>query len=203
MKKLLAVLLALGLLFSFAACGEGNEEPVGQENPHVSNTDLVPYEEEPIITEMEGELKDLEAVLDQHLSLPEEWAASRCTVIDETVAQIEFSIGEDTYVARSAKGQQENLSDMGKIFTTTETVDVNGISVTIRYIDPEKSTLPLSFGVADAYDAEKDLSFCIIQDEFTSVEDLTAAMEALMESHQANSGESEAGLVMEDEICYI
>ncbi|MDO4733342.1 MAG: hypothetical protein Q4B50_07515 [Bacillota bacterium] len=215
MKKWLISLLAASMLLSFTACGAdpAGEEPGGEP---VSNTDLVPYEEEPIITEMEGELADLEKVLDRSISLPGAWTVQRCTVIDESIAQLEFQQAEKSYVARAAKGKQENLSDMDKIFNTTETKELNGISVTIRYIDSTKTTLPLTFAVADAYDEEQDLSLCVIQDEFSSVEDLLAAMEALMGSLSGSSAAAaslstdfsqlpagEEPEVMEDAICYV
>lgn len=202
MKKPLAILLALGLMLSLSACG-GPKEPV-------SNTDLVPYEEEPLIAETEGELADLESVLDRSIALPEEIDASRYTIIDDSVAQIEFSIGEASFVGRYAKGQQENLSGLEKDFTDTQTLDLDGVSVTIRYTDPEKTSSRRTFGVADAYDAENGVSLCIIQKDFTSVEDIQSAMEALMHSvaqggadaakDSADSGVSDT---MEEEVCYI
>lgn len=178
MKKLGMVLLALSLLLTFAACGGEQEDTQGP----VSDTNLTPYEEEPVITEMEGELSDLEALLDRPVTLPEAWEVSRCTVIDDYMGQIEFTIGETSYVARYAAGQHENMSAMEKNFATTETVEIDGVSTTLRYTDPEEASGAVNFGVADAYDQAQDVTFCIIQKNFTTVEDLTAAMEALMES---------------------
>lgn len=182
MKKLGIIGLTLALLLTFSACGGEQEETQGP----VTDTNLTPYEEEPVITEMEGDLEDLEALLGQPITLPDTWEVSRCTVIDDYMGQIEFSIGETTYVARYAAGQQENLSAMEKNFATTETVEINGVSVALRYTDAEESSTAVNFGVADAYDQSRDVTFCIIEKNFTTVEDLQSAMEALMESVTGN-----------------
>lgn len=63
MKKVLAILLALVLVFSFAACGGGDDTPGG--NPSVSNVDAIPDEAESadgtyeiaMVTDV-GQLKD-------------------------------------------------------------------------------------------------------------------------------------------------
>lgn len=182
MKKLGIIGLTLALLLTFSACGGEQEETQGP----VTDTNLTPYEEEPVITEMEGDLEDLEALLGQPITLPDTWEVSRCTVIDDYMGQIEFSIGETTYVARYAAGQQENLSAMEKNFATTETVEINGVSVALRYTDAEESSTAVNFGVADAYDQSRDVTFCIIEKNFTTAEDLQSAMEALMESVTGN-----------------
>ena len=199
MKKALIILLAAALLLSLSACGDKSP---------VSNTDLVPYEEEPPIQESEVKLSDLEDVLDQSIKLPKEWELTRCTLIDESVSQVEITSGEQQFVGRYAKGQEDNLSGMEKSFTDTETVDINGVSVTIRYTDPEKTNNKRNFGVADAYDPAKDISFCIIQKNFTSVEDLSSAMEGLMDSIGSSSAPETSAeldteeLKLEEEICF-
>lgn len=180
MKKALIFILAAALLI-LAACGKPDQEEAPK-SP-VTGTDLAVYEEDPLIKEAEGELGDLEDLLGTEIALPKGIEAERYTVIDDNMAQVEFSIGENSFVGRYAKGQQENLSGMTKDFSNTETVTVKGCTVTLRYADETTvSRSGRNFGVADAYDPQADMSFCVIEKSFSSTEDLSAAMEALMES---------------------
>ena len=214
MKKVLIFFLAAALL-GLAACGKPEQEDVP--TSPVTGTDLAVYEEDPLIKEAEGELGDLEDLLGTEIALPKDMEAERYTVIDDNMAQVEFSIGENSFVGRYAKGQQENLSGMTKDFSSTETVTLKGCTVTLRYSDEATASRSgRNFGVADVYDPKTDMSFCVIEKSFSSVEDLSAAMEALMESvakpdetkdadqpaeTDADKLAEEPGL-MEDSVCF-
>jgi hypothetical protein len=180
MKKLLIVLLALSLLFVFAACTGGNTNT----DEDTTNEDVQKADdpESPIIEEVIGDPAELQEALGISIVLPEEYPVSEYRVIDEYMAQVAFYVGTNQAIARVAKGQYDNMSGLTTAFDLDETVTVSGLSVRLRYADPAAEALydADKNGVADAYDAANDLSYMVYIYTNATKADLTAAMEALI-----------------------
>ena len=107
--------------------------------------------------------------------MPEEYPVSRYAVINENQAQVEFYVGSDLVLGRVAKGNVENMSEVTSTFDHDETVDLNGLSVRLRYDDPE-NTSNNTLGVADAYDAENDVTYMVSLLNNGTQENLMTAM---------------------------
>jgi len=71
MKKLIALLLALTLVFGLMACGAKKDAPVEEENPVVEETP----EEEPVVEDEPAVMPDEPAVEDEPAVMPDEPAA--------------------------------------------------------------------------------------------------------------------------------
>lgn len=166
MKKSVLVLLIASLFFVFAACSqEPATEPEADPDTNVEeDVDKAPDPDAPVIEEVLGDPSELEAELGIIIDMDSQYPVSRYAVIDDNKAQVEFYVGSDQVMGRVAKGQQENMSGYTSAFDVDETVDVDGLSVRLRYADPEKSTnfAGENIAIADAYDAEKDLSYTVV-----------------------------------------
>lgn len=198
MKKLLVLIICLLLAAGAAACSQPDAEEPGPEQPGEEEmeweatptdleVDLSQYEGYDQPAENEELVEDMARIselLGVSVALPEEFEVSRALVIDENIAQVEFTIGEDAYMGRYAAGLQENMSGMSKNFAKDETAEIAGLSVRLRYTPAEQAVNQTisTIGVADAYDAAKNISFMVVQMKNSSKEALIAAMEAFINS---------------------
>lgn|GEM_PF-1540280 len=185
MKKLLIALLCLVLACCFAACNK-DEEPAEEA---ASPTDLVnpvaePVEGDPLVAEAEEEVSKLEQELDITIALPDSFQITRSVMVEGYMAQIEFTLDAENYTGRYALGKYENMSGFSKGFQHEETVDINGVPVKLRWTAKEDimSEVETTIGVADAYDAEKDLSYMVVLTKDSTKEKLTDAMTAFMQA---------------------
>jgi len=195
MKKVLILLLSLMLVFAFAACGAEEEQP---EAP-VSDTDLniIETEEESNVHEVEGELSQLEEVIGTTITLPESFVVTRYAVVNDNIAQVEFEYDELKFVGRYATGNQSNMSGLTREFTNNETVDVEGVSVQLRYNvyaedDLSAQGASATMGIADAYNSTDDMSFMIYAVKGADKDNLTEAMTAFMDAVKIGAVEEEA-----------
>ncbi len=173
MKKSVLILLIASLFFVFAACNNA-DNPAGDE--------VQPEEPEaPIIEEVLGDPSELEEQLGIIVNMPEEYPVSRYAVINENQAQVEFYVGSDLVLGRVAKGNVENMSEVVSQFDHDETIDLNGLTVRLRYDDADNNANN-TLGVADAYDAEQDVTYMVSILHNGGSENLQTAMQALVEN---------------------
>jgi len=181
MKKLLVILLCLMLTVCFAACSnDAAEDPAatGEEEyeyvPTPSDLLEVEYEKDPSVTaENEkylAEYSEAEALLGAYLVFPEEFDVFRVMIVDETIVQVEFSIGEVQYMGRFAPGLQENLSLLSGEYATDEHVDIAGLSVRLRYGAAKEA-------VADTFDSARNISISLVENTFADAESFKAVVE--------------------------
>lgn len=122
MKKLLALLMALALVFSLAACG-GKEEPETTTAPEV--TDAV---EDVVIEDEETTLADVEAVTEE--TTVEE------TTVEETTAAAEMTAEEfaEFFNAETAKIAKSGKYAANRECNYTKNIDVGGATDTLNSI---------------------------------------------------------------------
>ena len=184
MKKLLIVILCLGLVCCFAACH--NEEPA--EDQAASPTDIEavaePVEGDPLVAETEEDVSNLEQQLDITIELPEDFQITRSVMVEGYMAQIEFTYEGENYTGRYAQGQYDNMSGFSKGFHNEETVDIDGVSVKLRWTteDDIMSDIEATTGVADAYDTGKNLSYMVVLTKASTKDKLVNAMTAFMQA---------------------
>ncbi len=190
MKKVVALMLSLSLLLTLAACKN-------QEEGKVSDTDMIfEMEEESTVNAVEGDLDQLEEFMGSQIELPETFVVTRYAIVDDTMAQIEFTYEDLKGAGRYAKGQYTNMSGLTRSFTNDENTEIDGVSAHLRYNSYEEGSVEAqsgsTVGVADAYDAEKDMSYMVY---FTSGADkdvLTEAMAAFMTAIEVGAVEEAA-----------
>lgn len=188
MKKSLLILLVASMFFVFAACNNA-ADPNANTDDDVQKAD---DPEAPIIEEVLGDPAELEEQLGIIINMPEEYPVSRYAVINENQAQVEFYVGSDLVLGRVAKGNVENMSEVTATFDHDETVDLNGLSVRLRYDDPE-NTSNNTLGVADAYDAENDVTYMVSLLNNGTQENLLTAMQALVDNTTFSDATAPAG----------
>lgn len=196
MKKVLVLMLSLLLLLTFAACGKDRDGAV-------SDTNLIyQMEEEPTVTAVEGDLDQLEEFMGSEIQLPESFKVTRYAIVDDTMAQIEFTYEELKGVGRYANGQFNNMSGLTRSFTNDENAEIDGVSAHLRYNTYEEGSVEAAsgstVGVADAYDSAKDMSYMVY---FTSGADkdvLTEAMAAFMTAIETGAVEDAADAAGEE-----
>lgn len=179
MKKLWIALLMLSLVFAFAACNDADKPG---DDGVVDESQKAPNPDAPIIEQVLGDPEELQTALGIAVSLPEEYPVARYAIIDGDMAQIEFYVGQNLAMGRVAKGQHDNMSAVASAFDFDETAQIAGLSVRLRYADPDAEAIysASKLGVADAYDAAKDVSYMVSILTDATKADLTAAMEALI-----------------------
>ena len=130
------------------------------------------------------------------IELPETFVVTRYAIVDDTMAQIEFTYEDLKGAGRYAKGQYTNMSGLTRSFTNDENTEIDGVSAHLRYNSYEEGSVEAqsgsTVGVADAYDAEKDMSYMVY---FTSGADkdvLTEAMAAFMTAIEVGAVEEAA-----------
>lgn len=178
MKKSVLILLVASMFFVFAACA--NDADPGTD-PNGEDVQKADDPEAPIIEEVLGDPAELESKLGIIVDMPEEYPVSRYAVINENQGQVEFYVGSDLVLGRVAKGNVENMSEVTSTFDHDETVDLNGLSVRLRYADAE-STSNNTLGIADAYDAQKDVTYMVSLLNNGTKEKLQTAMQALVDN---------------------
>lgn len=179
MKKSLFLVLVLGIMLVFAACGTDGENASGTD---IAGGEKAPDPDAPITEDIKGSVEDITNALGITVTLPNEYQLTRYAVIDDIQGQVEFLIGENQAVARVAKGQQTNMSELTGEFANTETVDINGVSAQVRYPNAgtESNYAADSMGVIDAYNAGADLSYSVVMLSNATKDELVAAMTALI-----------------------
>jgi len=164
MKKFVIVLLMLiGVLAMTALAGCGKD----------SDSNVKSYDQ----------VDDLNEKADVELNIPEDAEKAQFQLLEGNIAQSDYYIGDIHYVVRVAKGQQENLSQLSadEQFTNDETTEISGLSTRLRYNVYEASTdMSTTYGIADAYDAETDISYCVFMVKDGNKELLTNAMQNLI-----------------------
>ena len=198
MKKFLWVLLTLLILFAMALTACSNDAESGE------NEDVVPeyvatpedllsdeeYVPDPSVTAENEvyleEYSDAEALLGMDITFPEAFEISRVLIVDNTYVQVEFIMGDVSYMGRYATGLQENMSGIEKGFNTDETVDVDGLSLRLRYtVEEERDKSSSTMGVADSYNTTLNISYMLVQQTFVDAETLQEAMELFIGSVSA------------------
>ncbi len=169
MKKTVAVILMLTLLVTMAALTGCNKEPAdGDGAVNVKNYD---------------DLDSLNKQTDVNLNLPANAEKAQFNLVDGTIAQSDYYVEDIHYIVRVTKGAQDNLSGISadEKFTNDETADICGLSTRLRYnISETGSDSDTSYGIADAYDAETDISYCVFMIKGGTKDLLTTAMEKLI-----------------------
>ena len=178
LKGFLILVLVLGLMFAFAACkdNDGYTSPTDVDVPDV-----------PEVPEVVGSVDDLINGVGLSVTMPEDYKINRYTVVNDNQAQIEFKVDEEQAIGRVAKGQQTNMSGVTDEFDNTETVDINGISATVRYPDEDDIVVypGQAMGIIDAYDAANDISYSVTILGNATKDKLVAAMTALIDGTAA------------------
>lgn len=191
MKKTLLLLLCLLLAFAAAACASDTEAPPEDEYVwEATPTDLEPADEpqvDPRDTadneKFVEEYTEAELLLGTTLVLPDDFAVTRTLIVDETYVQTEFSYDGADHLGRYAQGLHENISGMTRDFPHDESKEIAGLSVRLRWTTAEEAIgYNSSLGVADAYDAERNISFMLVRNSGATEENLTAAMELFIQA---------------------
>lgn len=177
-KKFLVLLLAVSMLMLLAACNDGT-------NPNETDDPQKADNPDPAINEQILEDKEeLATTLGIDINMPEEYAPSRYIIVDETQAQIDFTVGESMAYARMMIGENRNMSNYDSKFDRDEEVEVAGLTARVRYSDPEAEVTMLSsrIGIIDAYDAENNVSYMVIIFTTPTKDQLVTAMADLIAS---------------------
>lgn len=198
MKKMLILLLCLLLCCGLVGCG--GQETAPADEP-ASPTDIAEKPatatlEEGVsgVAEAEEAVSELEKDLDITIELPEDFLITRSVMVDEVMAQIEFTFNEENYTGRYAVGLHENMSGFETGFRHEEFVEINGVQTKLRWSasDEVSSAIEPTIGVADAYDQGKNLSYMVVMTKDSSKDKLVAAMEAFMQAASLGAPEEMA-----------
>ncbi len=165
------ILIALSILLLVSVCALSACSSATDENE--SGVDVQQYDD----------LDSMNAQLDVNVNLPEGAEKAQFNIVDGTIAQSDYYLDDIHYVVRVTKGEQENLSGISadETFTNDETVEICGLDVRLRYNMSEVSAdTETSYGIADAYDADTDISYCVFMIQGGQKDLLMEAMEKLI-----------------------
>lgn len=136
MKKLIALLLALTLVFGLMACGAKKDAPVEEENPVVEETP----EEEPVVEDEPAAMPDEPAVEDEPAVMPDEPAADEPAAmpdeapVEEEMPEIEYMPEEKlTELSALIDKLVANINDelmVGTMEITSDMYEYYGIPAT-------------------------------------------------------------------------
>ncbi len=207
LKKIGIIVLLAAALFALAACGNKDKQNETAEPAETTEetevTDEIPgeiEEEEPAVEvpeyttplieddfsqvyDKDGDPDDLADATGASFVLPDKFEVTRYAIVNDSIAQVEFVYDGEDYVGRYATGRHSNLSGMENL-KKSSTATVNGIPVQLRYT-PDDNSNGRSNGVADAYDQEKDITYCVIEMKKANEDNMIAAMEAFMDAIEA------------------
>ena len=142
MKKLIALLLALTLVFGLMACGSKKDAPVEEENPAVEENPVVEEtpEEEPVVEDEPAVMPEEPAVEDEPAAMPDEPAADEPAVmpdeapVEEEMPEIEYMPEEKlTELSALIDKLVANINDemmVGTMEITSDMYEYYGIPAT-------------------------------------------------------------------------
>ena len=190
MKKLWLLLCCLLFVFAAAACAadveEGEQLGVVPDDYEWEATPADLLEGEAVVDphdtaeneQFVEEVSEAEALLGTTIVLPQEFEVSRMLIVDGTYVQVEFVLAGVDYLGRWASGLHENMSGMTDGFLHDENVEINGLSVRLRWTESSEAVgFTSSLGVVDTYDAARNISFMLVQNEEATQDSLTAVAE--------------------------
>ena len=206
MKKFLVLLLALALVFTFAACNKTNSgEDVATDaegnviEAETTPTDLLPEgEEEETYTPDPANTAENETLVTDYaeaaaslglpaLNFPEEMKIFRVLLVDEDKVQVEFDYNEKRYLGQYIVGLADNPSGLKGLYENVETVEMSGESVNFEYptVDPDNPPDPNQAGskqlaLAQVYDAEGNITAWLVDNDFRDLEDFKAVTELFL-----------------------
>ncbi len=193
MKKYLVLLLALALVFTFAACGndgqEEEEDIYALPDPIVTPTDIEEYEPDPAETaENETYITDYaEAAARLGLpavNFPEDMQIYRVLLVDEAKVQVEFDRNGKRYLGQYLVGLADNPSGLKGLFDNVETVELSGLSVNFEYPtlseEGSSTTVGKEHALAQVYDADHNITAWLVDNDFSDLEDFKAVTELFL-----------------------
>ena len=205
MKKLLVLLLALALVFAFAACNKtstGEDVATDAEGnvieAETTPTDLQPGEGDEEYTPDPAETAENETYITDYaeaaarlglpaLNFPEEMKIFRVLLVDEDKVQVEFDRNEKRYLGQYIVGLADNPSGLKGLYENVETVELSGLSVNFEYptVDPDNPPDSSQAGskqlaLAQVYDAEGNITAWLVDNDFSDLEDFKAVTELFL-----------------------
>ena len=182
MKKLSILILCLVVACGLAACHKGGQDATSPTD--VQPAVATPVEGDPLVQEADEDVSGLEQELDITIKLPEDFQITRTALVEGYMAQVEFTYDSENYTGRYAKGQHDNMSGFEKGFKHEETAEIAGLQVKLRWTasDEIMTATAATSGVADAYDAQKDLSYMIVLTKDSTKDKLVNAMTAFIQA---------------------
>ncbi len=191
MKKFFLAFMAISLLVVLAACDNNPAD----DDPGVQKAD---DPEAPITEQALEDKQELATMLGIDIDVAEKYSPDRYSVIETDQAQVDFSVGDSMAFGRMALGQRENMSGYTSTFDFDEQTEISGLPARLRYPDPDAEVTAFSgkIGIADVWDAEKDVTYLVVIFTNPTKAQLIEAMESLIKNSdvvEVQNPEAEGG----------